>query len=97
MFQTSVDISRYKECYFPNALRPRSFSYLDLYCDLVLECLDYFFSSPIRNVDVLLEKEKCSLALSFLVAFFFSFITTPAQPHTTDFAVLTAFFILDYQ
>ena len=25
-FQTSEDISRYKECYLPNALRPRSFS-----------------------------------------------------------------------
>ena len=27
------DISRYKKCYLPNALRPRSVSYLDLYCD----------------------------------------------------------------
>ena len=33
-FQTSDDISRYKNCYLTNALRPTSFSYLDLYCEL---------------------------------------------------------------
>ena len=33
-FQTSDDISRYKKFYLPNALRPTSFSYLDLYCGL---------------------------------------------------------------
>ena len=32
-FQTSEDIYIYKECHLPNALRPTSFSYLDLYCD----------------------------------------------------------------
>ena len=32
--QTSEDISRYKKCYLPNALRPTSFSYLDSYCVL---------------------------------------------------------------
>ena len=31
-FQTSEDIYRYQKCYLPNALRPTSFSYLDLYC-----------------------------------------------------------------
>ena len=33
-FQTSEDIYRYEKCYLPNALRPTSFSYLDLYCEL---------------------------------------------------------------
>ena len=31
-FQISEDIYRYKKCYLPNALRPTSVSYLDLYC-----------------------------------------------------------------
>ena len=31
-FQTSEDISRYKQFYLPNALGPTSFSYLDSYC-----------------------------------------------------------------
>ena len=31
-YRTSDDISWYKKCYLANALRPTSFSYLDLYC-----------------------------------------------------------------
>ena len=31
-FHTADVISRHKKCYLPNALRPVSFSYLDLYC-----------------------------------------------------------------
>ena len=31
-FKTLEDIYRHKNCYFPNALRPTSFSYLDSYC-----------------------------------------------------------------
>ena len=44
-FQTSEDINRYKKCYFFNALRPTSFSYLDSYCERNDSSIDYIQGS----------------------------------------------------
>ena len=53
-FQTSEDISRYKKCYLPNALRPTRFSYLDSYCALLKKHLMPKLNSPLLKLAILM-------------------------------------------
>ena len=56
-FQTSEDISRYKKCYLPTALRPTSFSYLDLYCvKFIAYCSALIELVPLRFIRVSFRK-----------------------------------------